>query len=153
MTALDKWWWTLRGACFVAVAAVTVSAGSTAGPVGSEGSAGQSGDRAMSVADTPTRAKTAGGEYISWREHIVDDLAVGGQDAERSRIVLPRRRQPSRPARVVGPQHDDEIDVPERRRAALPELGVGSVAALVVDVRADHAAQAGRSPHGAFPGG
>ena len=78
MTALDKWWRTLRGACFVAAAAVAASTGSTAGSVGGEASAGQSGDRAMTVADTPTRAKTVGGQYISWREHIIDDLAVGG---------------------------------------------------------------------------
>ena len=41
-------------------------------------SGAQPGDGPLAVADTPTRAKTAGGEYISWREHIIDDLAVGG---------------------------------------------------------------------------
>ena len=30
------------------------------------------------VADTPTRAQAAGGQWISWREHIIDDVAVGG---------------------------------------------------------------------------
>ena len=30
------------------------------------------------VADTPTRARAADGSYISWREHVIDDLAAGG---------------------------------------------------------------------------
>ena len=30
------------------------------------------------VGSTPTRAKAADGRYISWREHIIDDLATGG---------------------------------------------------------------------------
>ena len=30
------------------------------------------------VADTPTRAQSADGQWISWREHIIDDVAVGG---------------------------------------------------------------------------
>jgi len=30
------------------------------------------------VADTPTRARTASGDFISWREHIIDDEALGG---------------------------------------------------------------------------
>ena len=39
----------------------------------------QSGDGARStIADTPTRAQAADGSYISWREHIIDDLVVGG---------------------------------------------------------------------------
>ena len=33
---------------------------------------------APTVASTPTRARAADGAYISWREHIIDDLAVGG---------------------------------------------------------------------------
>ncbi len=32
------------------------------------------------VASTPTRAAAAGGGYISWREHIVDDPVIGGVD-------------------------------------------------------------------------
>ncbi len=32
----------------------------------------------LSVADTPTRARAADGRYISWKEHIIDDLEVGG---------------------------------------------------------------------------
>lgn len=32
----------------------------------------------MTVADTPTRARTPGGEYISWKEHRIDDEALGG---------------------------------------------------------------------------
>ena len=31
-----------------------------------------------SIADTPTRARSADGRWISWREHIIDDEAVGG---------------------------------------------------------------------------
>ena len=30
------------------------------------------------VADTPTRAQSADGRWISWRERIIDDVAVGG---------------------------------------------------------------------------
>ena len=30
------------------------------------------------VADTPTRATSADGRYISWKEHIIDDEATGG---------------------------------------------------------------------------
>jgi len=30
------------------------------------------------VASTPTRARAANGAYISWREHIIDDEAIGG---------------------------------------------------------------------------
>ncbi|MCE2559361.1 MAG: VCBS repeat-containing protein [Acidobacteria bacterium] len=30
------------------------------------------------VADTPSRAQSANGQWISWREHIIDDVAVGG---------------------------------------------------------------------------
>ena len=33
---------------------------------------------APTVAATPTRARAADGSYISWREHVIDDLAVGG---------------------------------------------------------------------------
>ncbi len=32
----------------------------------------------LTVADTPTRARAADGRYISWKEHIIDDLATGG---------------------------------------------------------------------------
>ena len=32
----------------------------------------------LTVADTPSVARAADGSYISWREHIIDDLAVGG---------------------------------------------------------------------------
>ncbi len=42
---------------------------------GPDASAGASGER---VADALSRARAADGAYISWREHIVDDLAVGG---------------------------------------------------------------------------
>ena len=30
------------------------------------------------VADTPTRARTTAGQYISWKEHIIDDESMGG---------------------------------------------------------------------------
>ena len=30
------------------------------------------------VADTPTRARAADGRYISWKEHLIDDLAISG---------------------------------------------------------------------------
>ena len=33
---------------------------------------------ALSVADTPTRAATPGGMYISWREHLIDDEQLSG---------------------------------------------------------------------------
>ena len=35
-------------------------------------------DGPLSVADTPTRARAADGRYISWKEHIIDDLEIGG---------------------------------------------------------------------------
>lgn len=34
----------------------------------------------MSVASQLTRAQSAAGQYISWREHIIDDPAVGNVD-------------------------------------------------------------------------
>ncbi|MCZ6887113.1 MAG: VCBS repeat-containing protein [Gammaproteobacteria bacterium] len=34
--------------------------------------------RAPTVADTPTRAQADNGQYISWREHIIDDQALSG---------------------------------------------------------------------------
>ena len=33
---------------------------------------------AILVADMPTRARSADGQWISWREHIIDDVAIGG---------------------------------------------------------------------------
>ena len=35
-------------------------------------------DGPLAIADTPTVAQAADGSYISWREHIIDDLALGG---------------------------------------------------------------------------
>ena len=32
----------------------------------------------QTVASTPTRAQAADGQYISWKEHLVDDEAIGG---------------------------------------------------------------------------
>ncbi|MCY4508934.1 MAG: hypothetical protein OXG35_18555, partial [Acidobacteria bacterium] len=43
-----------------------------------QGASAQSGDGGMTIADTPTRAQAADGSYISWREHIIDDLEAGG---------------------------------------------------------------------------
>ena len=36
-------------------------------------------DPGVGVASTPTRAMADDGRYISWREHIVDDPAIGGE--------------------------------------------------------------------------
>ncbi len=33
---------------------------------------------APTVAQTPSEARTADGQYISWREHIIDDIKIGG---------------------------------------------------------------------------
>ncbi|MBB5281835.1 FG-GAP repeat domain-containing protein [Pacificimonas flava] len=41
-------------------------------------SSGAGGDPARSVADTPTRATTPSGAYISWREHRIDDQDRNG---------------------------------------------------------------------------
>ena len=64
--------WTRRVVGFAS--ALVVAAGMAAG----ERAAAQSGDGAPTIASTPTRAQAADGSYISWREHIIDDLAVGG---------------------------------------------------------------------------
>ncbi len=32
----------------------------------------------LTVADTPTRARTPDGQYISWKEHLIDDEQIGG---------------------------------------------------------------------------
>jgi hypothetical protein len=50
-----------------------------AGAVDSESTAAaESEDRAGPIASRPTDARSAAGDYISWREHIVDDPAIGG---------------------------------------------------------------------------
>ena len=33
-----------------------------------------------SVGDTPSQALTPNGEYISWREHVIDDSATSGEN-------------------------------------------------------------------------
>ena len=48
-----------------------------------EGPSDQSGaysnqDRGSTVASTLTKVRTIDGQYISWREHIIDDEVVGG---------------------------------------------------------------------------
>ena len=80
MTLLDRLWRTSRGSGGggVVVAVLAIGASWAVGAADGEASGGQAGEGPPAVADTPTRAKTAGGEYISWREHIVDDLATGG---------------------------------------------------------------------------
>ncbi len=60
-----------------AIAVATALALGAVAP-GGTAAAGQSGGGPPTVADTPTRARAADGSYISWREHIIDDLAVGG---------------------------------------------------------------------------
>ena len=32
----------------------------------------------LTVAETPTRAQASDGRYISWKEHIIDDLEISG---------------------------------------------------------------------------
>jgi hypothetical protein len=36
------------------------------------------GGAAQNLADAPTRAVAAEGSYVSWREHLIDDEALGG---------------------------------------------------------------------------
>jgi len=36
------------------------------------------GAAAQNLADAPTEARTADGSYVSWREHLIDDEALGG---------------------------------------------------------------------------
>ncbi len=57
-------------ALLTAIVLAAMSCGSSADP-----SADLSGER---VADALSRARAADGTYISWREHIIDDLAVSG---------------------------------------------------------------------------
>jgi hypothetical protein len=60
---------------------ITVVLLTTAGACGQPGSddgASDSSDRVLTVAETPTRARAADGSYISWREHLIDDEALGG---------------------------------------------------------------------------
>ncbi|MYK89969.1 MAG: VCBS repeat-containing protein, partial [Acidobacteria bacterium] len=72
--------WTPRGngGVVVLLAGLALGAGWTVVAAVGKAAGAQSGDGPVPVADTPTRAKAADGSYISWREHIVDDLAVGG---------------------------------------------------------------------------
>ena len=77
MTFQNRSGWNWRGAGIAVVAALAVGMAGTAGIAG-KASAWQSGEGPPTVADTPTRAQAAGGSYISWREHIIDDLATGG---------------------------------------------------------------------------
>ena len=65
-----RWMRRVAGIASVAALAVGLAAGEVA--------LAQSGDGAPTIASTPTRAQAADGSYISWREHIIDDLAVGG---------------------------------------------------------------------------
>ena len=60
------------GVAVFGAAVAAVAAGAAAGQEASVQPVGPT------VASTPTRAQAADGSYISWREHIIDDLAVGG---------------------------------------------------------------------------
>ena len=64
----------LLAVALLAVAGVTV----LAAPVQTSSAEAGTAAEAPTVADTPTAARAADGSYISWREHIIDDLAVGG---------------------------------------------------------------------------
>ena len=63
----------LLPALAVPLAALLTGVGEAAPP-----EAPQSSGAPTTVAGTPTVARAADGSYISWREHIIDDLAVGG---------------------------------------------------------------------------
>ncbi len=62
-----------RGPGVAVVVALAAAAGCSGRASGDAPAAGP-----PTVADTPTRARAADGAYISWREHIIDDPAVGG---------------------------------------------------------------------------
>ena len=68
---VDRRW---TGRVAVLAGAVALAVGMAAG----EPASAQSGDGKLTIADTPTRAQAADGSYISWREHIIDDLELGG---------------------------------------------------------------------------
>jgi hypothetical protein len=40
------------------------------------------GAQAATVASTPTKARTAAGAYIAWREHVIDDAGTGGSELQ-----------------------------------------------------------------------
>ncbi len=60
----------MRPVSTVVLVAIAAAAESAAGEV-----------RGSTVAETPTAATTSAGEYISWREHIIDDRDVGAEPA------------------------------------------------------------------------
>jgi len=62
----------LSRACAALISAVVFT--SCGGTTGGSGAA----DEPMTVAATPTRAQTADGRYISWKEHLIDTEAIGG---------------------------------------------------------------------------
>ena len=61
---------TIAAPCLIVAVAMTLPACQS----------GETGANASSnlVADTPTRAQSTDGQWISWREHVIDDVAVGG---------------------------------------------------------------------------
>ena len=67
-----------RGPGVAVVVALAAAAGCSGPASGNAPADGSPADGPPTVADTPTRARAADGSYISWREHIIDDLAVGG---------------------------------------------------------------------------
>ena len=77
MTLQNRPEWSRRSAGIAIAAALAAGTVGTAGAAG-EAPAGQSGEGPPTIAATPTRAQTLDGSYISWREHIIDDLATGG---------------------------------------------------------------------------
>ncbi len=69
MSATDRFPILVRAAVFCAVGALT-----SAGCDGQRESA----SAPAGVGDRPTRAQAANGAYISWREHLIDDVSISG---------------------------------------------------------------------------
>ena len=63
---------------WLALLAVIVACGGGADDSATAATAGAMATGPLAVADTPTRAQGADGRYISWKEHIIDDLAISG---------------------------------------------------------------------------
>ena len=70
----DEW----RGVAAAVTAVAVLAAGGGVRAQSASRSAGAADEPVTTVADTPTRARAADGTYISWREHVIDDLASGG---------------------------------------------------------------------------
>ena len=61
------------GLAHISLSMIAILSSSCVTPVGSE-----SDNRALVVAETPTRARCADGSYISWNEHLIDDENLSG---------------------------------------------------------------------------